>query len=156
MRVLASKKKHQSFPFFPPANEKHRKSAGFQKKISTWSVIATLFYMWVNIDTKGHKKAPKSRNITPLPPRVITRIQNPGWERVKLARKVKVKWCRCGRCDALMHVLGCSDSDAGCCDASPLMLWCRSLEVQILETETLLGKVGPLLGKINVIGWRFG
>ena len=47
-------------------NEKRRKSAGFQdfsKKKSAWSVITPLFYMWLNIDTTGHKKTQKSQNI---------------------------------------------------------------------------------------------
>ena len=35
------------------------------------------------------------------------------------------------------------------------MLRCRSLDVQIIETETVSGKVVALLGKIDVIGvWR--
>ena len=29
----------------------------------TWSVITPLFYMWFNIDTRGHKKAQKRQNI---------------------------------------------------------------------------------------------
>ena len=43
--------------------------------------------MGFNIDTRGHKKAQKRQNIAvgpeDPPPRVITRIQNPRWQRVK-------------------------------------------------------------------------
>ena len=57
--------------------------------------------------------------------------------------------------DVLMQVLGCSDASShmlwcrsvdavmqvhGCCDAGPQMLRCSSPDVQIRETETLLGK----------------
>ena len=45
--------------------------------------------------------------------------------------------------DALMQV-------HGWCDAFSRMLRCRSPDVQILEMETLPGKVRALLGKINV------
>ena len=68
----------QCFSFFRPVNEKRRKSAGFQDffefSSSTWSIITPLFYMWFNIDTGGHKYQCW----------VITRIQNPGWQRVNL------------------------------------------------------------------------
>ena len=50
--------------------------------------------MWFNIDTRGHKKAQKSQNI-PVgpeePPWVITRIQNPGWQKVKFDLSVVIK-----------------------------------------------------------------
>ena len=42
--------------------------------------------MGFNIDTRGHKKAQKRQNIAvgpEDPPRVMTGIQNPGWQRVK-------------------------------------------------------------------------
>ena len=46
--------------------------------------------MWFNIDTRGHKKAQKRQNIAVGPedplPQVITRIQNPGSERVNKAK----------------------------------------------------------------------
>ena len=76
----------QKFSFFRPANEKRRKSAGIQDFFPTWSVITPLFYMWFSIDSRGHKKAPKSQNIAvgpEDPPWVITRIQKTGWQRVK-------------------------------------------------------------------------
>ena len=44
----------------------------------------------------------------------------------------------------------------GCCDAGPRMLRCRCPDVHILATKTMLGKVGALLGKINVMGWICG
>ena len=40
----------------------------------------------------------------------------------------------------------------GWCDAGPRMVGYRSPDVQILETETQLWKLGALLRKINVIG----
>ena len=53
------------FFIFRPANEKRRKSVGFQDLFefffSTWSVMTPLFYMWFNIVTRGHKKAPKGQ-----------------------------------------------------------------------------------------------
>ena len=39
----------------------------FPKFSSTWSIITPLFYMWFNIDTRGHKKARKSQNIVSSP-----------------------------------------------------------------------------------------
>ena len=48
--------------------------------------------MWFNIDTRGHKKAPKRQNkaVGPEdPPRVITSIRNPGWQRVNLIEMLK-------------------------------------------------------------------
>ena len=42
MRVLSSKKNVQNVPFFPPANERHCKSAGYKDFLEiffTWSII---------------------------------------------------------------------------------------------------------------------
>ena len=70
MRVLSSKNEKSKFSkklsIFPSTNEKHHKSSIltiFPKFSTTWSVITPLFYIWVNIDTRGHTKAPKSLNI---------------------------------------------------------------------------------------------
>ena len=67
IRVLSKKKYFQNFSFFPAENEKRCKSAVFQdfskKNFSIWSVITPLFYMWFNIDARGHKKAQKRQNI---------------------------------------------------------------------------------------------
>ena len=65
MRVLSSKnpksKVSQNFLFIPSINKKHHKSVKiFQKFSSTWSDITPMFYIWVNVDTRGHTKAPKS------------------------------------------------------------------------------------------------
>ena len=49
-------------------------------------VLMKFDHMWFNIHTRGHKKKPKSQNIAVGPEvRVITRILNPGWQRVNLA-----------------------------------------------------------------------
>ena len=36
----------------------------FEFFVSTWSIITALFFMWFNMDTTGHKKAPKSQNMS--------------------------------------------------------------------------------------------
>ena len=54
-------------------NEKQHKSVSFQDFFEFLFLHAPLFYMWVNIDTRGHKKLLKAKILlwvlmTPPPP----------------------------------------------------------------------------------------
>ena len=67
IRVLSLKKNiFKNFHFFALQTKNavnQRVFKIFPKFFSTWSVITPLFYMWFNIDTRGHKKAQKRQNI---------------------------------------------------------------------------------------------